>query len=200
MTTAAAVKEERKERDRAPRTLRLYDAVEALEILDDLIEEYADLIAAKGGDIEAVPAIAELLAFAEESFQGVVQRYGLKIRSVLANAEAMKIEVDRLHGQMQRKKNLADRLKEFLRRNMEVREIRKVETSLVTVRVQANGQASVKCESEGRIEELYAAGSPFIKRKETFELDRDAILAAHAAGEVLPEGIVVHKGSHLRVE
>jgi dTDP-4-amino-4,6-dideoxygalactose transaminase len=198
--SAAAVKAERQEQDRRPRTLRLYDAIEALDILDELIEEHAAIIEAHGGDIESVPAIAELLAFAEDQFEGTVERYGLKIRTLLAEAEGAKVELDRLQGVVNRKVNAAKRLKEFLKRNLESREVRKVVTPLVTVRIQANGQPSVRAASEGLIEELYASGSEFIKRKETFDLDRDKILAARDNGEELPDGILVEKSSHLRVE
>jgi hypothetical protein len=54
--------------------------------------------------------------------------------------------------------------------------------------------------SEAVIETLYAQGSDLIKRKETFDLDRDKILALVEANEPLPEGIVVARGTHLRVE
>ncbi|HEY2851119.1 MAG TPA: siphovirus Gp157 family protein [Gemmatimonadaceae bacterium] len=198
--SAAAVKAERQEQDRRPRTLRLYDAIEALDILDELIEEHAAQIEASGGDIEAIPAIAELLAFAEHDFEATVERYGLKIRTLLAEAEGAKVETDRLQAVVNRKTNAAKRLKEFLKRNLESRDVRKVVTSLVTVRIQANGQPSVRAASEGLIEELYASGSEFIRRKEIFDLDRDKILAARENGEELPAGILVEKGSHLRVE
>jgi dTDP-4-amino-4,6-dideoxygalactose transaminase len=198
--SAAATKAERQEQDRRPRTLRLYDAIEALDILDELIEEHSAIIEAHGGDIECIPAIAELLAFAEGDFERTVERYGLKIRTLLAEAEGAKVELDRLQGVVNRKVNAAKRLKEFLKRNLESRDVRKVVTSLVTVRIQANGQPSVSAASEGLIEELYASGSEFIRRKETFDLDRDKILDAQAIGVELPDGILIVKGSHLRVE
>lgn len=195
----ATAKEVQAEKDRRPRILRLYDAVEALEILDDLIEEHAAIIEANGGDIEAVPAIAELLAFAEGQFETVVERWGLKVRSLTVEAEAAKSEADRLTAIVNRKVNAAKRLKEFLKRQLEVRQITKVTTPLVTVRIQKNGQPSVRAASEGLIEELYASGSEFIKRKETFDLDRDRILAASDNGEELPAGILIEKGSHIRI-
>ena len=182
-----------------PRTLKLYDAIEALEILDELIEEHAALIEAHGGDIESVPAIAELLAFAEDQFQGAAQRWGLKIRSLLAEAEGAKVEQERIEAIVLRKTNAAARLKEYLKRHMEARDIRKIETPLVTMRIQANSQPSVRAVSETTIEELYVQGSEFIRRKEIFDLDREKILTAQAEGVALPDGIVVQKGTHLRV-
>lgn len=179
--------------------LKLYDAAEALSILDDLIEEHAALIAAHGGDIEAVPAIAELLAFAEEGFEAAVERWGLKIRSLVAEAEGVKIEADRLAGLQRQKETAAASLKDYLRRQLEARGKTKVATKLVTVRIQANSQPSITATSETVIEELYAGGSPFAAQKVEYVLDRAKILEASKNGEDLPEGIVVRRGTHLRV-
>lgn len=180
-------------------TLHLYEAAEALDILDDLIEEYAPQIEAAGGDIEAVPAIAELLAFAEDQFEAVVERWGLKIRALTAEAEAAKIEATRLAVIVRTKENAAKRLKDYLKRQMEARGRQKIASPLVTVRVQANGRPSVRAASEAIIEELYALGSPFVRRRETFALDSEAVLAAQERGDDIPSGVLIEKGSHLRV-
>jgi dTDP-4-amino-4,6-dideoxygalactose transaminase len=197
---ATMAKAEQQAQARQPRVLRLYDALTALDILDDLIEEHATIIEAHGGDIEAVPEIAELLAFAEEQFQSVVERWGLKIRTLLAEAAAANVEASRLAALVARKENAASRLKDFLKRQLVAREIRKISTPMVTVRVQANSRATVRAASETTIEELYAQGSPFIKHKELFSLDSDAVLRAQKDGQDIPTSILVETGCHLRVE
>lgn len=198
--------------------LHLYEALEALDILDDLIDEHAEAITAAGGDIEAVPEIAELLAFAEVDLEKAVERLGLKVRTLLAEMQGAKVEADRLAGVVSRKKNAAERVKEFLRRNLESRGIQKVKTPLVTVRTQINSAPSVRAEGERTIEDLYAQGSPFIARKVIYEIDREAVLAAwkvdtaartelrQSGGDpasytpTLPKGIVVDRGSHVRID
>ncbi len=180
--------------------LKLYDATEALSILDDLIAEHAALIEAKGGDIEAIPEIAELLTFAEDAFEGAVERWALKIRSLIAEAEGVNVERIRLEALEKQKMNAATRLKEYLRRQMEARQCTKIATALVTVRIQKNGgKPAVSCKSEAKIEELYASGSPFAAQRVQYVLATDAIIAAFEAGEELPEDIVVQRGTHLRV-
>jgi hypothetical protein len=55
------------------------------------------------------------------------------------------------------------------------------QTPLVCLRIQANSRASVTAVSETAIDTLYAQGSPFVVRQETFKLDSDAVLAAEKA-------------------
>lgn len=181
--------------------LTLYSATEALSILDDLIAEHAALIEAHGGDIEAIPAIAELLTFAEDKFDEAVERWALKIRSLIAEAEGVKVEADRLAQLQRQKENAAKRLKEYLRRHMEARGKSKIATPLVTARIQKNGgNPSVKAISESLIEELFASGSKFAAQKIEYVLATDTIIAAVKNGEEIPEGITVERGTHLRVE
>ncbi len=181
-------------------TMRLYDTLEALDILDDLIAEHADRINAMGGDIEAVPEIAELLAFAEDQFEGAVERWGLKIGTLLAEAQGAKLEADRLAMIVKRKENAAARLKEYLKRQLEGRHLTKVKCPLVTVRIQKNSQPSITAISESTIEELFVAGSPFAAQKVEFVLNREAIVRAEKEGETIPQGIVIHRGTHLRLD
>lgn len=182
-----------------PRTMRLYDTIQALDILDELIAEHGEFIEAHGGDIEAVPAIAELLAFAEEQFEEAVGRWGLKIRTLLAEAEPAKMEASRLGAIAKQKDNAATRLKDFLKRQLEGRHIPKVKTDLVTVRVQKNSQPTVRVVSAGALEELYAQGSPFVQEKKEYVINRDAVLGALERGETVPATILVETGTHLRV-
>lgn len=194
-----------------PRVLRLYDALEALDILDELIAEHADVIALRNGDIESVPEIAELLAFAEDQFESVVDRYGHKILNLNAEAIGIKEELDRLTALYNQKKNAADRLKDFLKRQLEGRKVSKVKCATLSVWVQNNGQPSVRAVSESRIEELYAEGSLAVQQKVTYAVNYDRCVELAAADEAakaadpnaertLPEGIVVERGTHLRVK
>lgn len=201
---ATAVKPDKAEfaaNARKPRTLRLHETLEALDILDELIQEHAERIAQGGGDIESIPEIAELLAFAEEKFEEAAERWGLKIRTLLAEAEAAKIEADRINLIVKSKVNAATNLKAYLKRQLEARNITKVQTPLVRLRIQANGGVpSVTAISETTIDTLYAQGSEFVKQTITLSLDAPKIIAASENGEVLPDGILVSRGTHLRVE
>lgn len=198
--TAAETKAEIAVQARKPRTLRLYETLEALDILDDLIAEHAEMIAAGGGDIESIPEIAELLAFAEDQFETAAERWGLKIRTLLAEAQYVEGEISRLNVIAKSKTNAATSLKSYLKRMLEVRNIQKVQTPLVRLRIQQNSQPAVTAISETVIDTLYAQGSEFVRRKETFDLDSKRILEAQKNGEEIPEGILIIRGTHLRVE
>lgn len=182
----------------AAREMTLYEATDALAILDDLIAEHADAIAAAGGDLEAVPAIAELLAFGEGVFEAKIERVALKALEFERTADAIGAEVDRLTARKRAAANRATWLRAYAKRHLDARGVTKVAGELVSVRVQANPPA-VAAASDLVLEELFVAGSPFVTRLETYKLDRDAVLAAYKAGEALPEGVVVSVGSSLRI-
>lgn len=186
---------------RKPRTLRLHETLEALDILDELIQEHAERIARGGGDIESIPEIAELLAFAENDFESAAERWGLKIRTLLAEADAAKIEADRIGLIVKSKVNAAQNLKAYLKRQLDARQITKVQTPLVRLRIQNNGGVpAVEAISETVIDTLFAQGSEFVKQTITLSLDTPKILAAFENGETIPDGITVTRGTHLRVE
>lgn len=181
------------------RTLSLYSSVEALDILDEIIAEHAEAIKARGGDIESIPEIAELLAFAEDGWQEAILNLAKKKKQLDAEAMGAELEANRLNAIVAQKKNAATKLKEFIQRQMEVRGVAKIPHAIVPLRIQSNSAPSVTAVSEVRIEELYAQGSEFIRRREEFDLNREAILEAHKNGVELPEGILVKKGQHLRI-
>jgi hypothetical protein len=189
--------------------VKLYEATEALRIVEDLIEEHADAIAAAGGDIAAVPAIAELLAFAEDKLNAKVERVALKIRELEAAAEIVKQEKDRLAARQKAREHAAKGLKAYLQRELERAGVKKVEGELVTVALQDNPPSvQLPVNVEVNLEELYTAGAVGIEHvPESFTINRKAILdavkAAEAEGKdastVLPAGWSVVRGRSLRI-
>lgn len=180
-------------------TLHLYDTTNALAILDEMIEEYHEQLELNGGDIEAIPEIAQLLAYAEGEWEAAVERWGLAIAALRVEHEAVKLERVRLEQIERRKGNAVERLKQYLKRTFEARGVTKLNFARVTVRVQVNSAAEVRAETETVIEDLYAQGSSLVEQQVSYKLDRDAILRLHKAGEDLPAGLIVRKGTHLRV-
>lgn len=222
--TMQALKKELERPLRSPSALHLFDAIEGLDILDQFLEEFADELQANGGDIEAIPAIAELLAFGEEEFKSAVYDWGRAIRVYDRAADANKQEEAYWAQKRRRAENARDRLKEYLKRQLEARQIVKVEgfdsTQLSFVRVQRNGQPSVSATTPDVLEELFAGGSEFVKETRELSIDYDACVAAIKAAmpargqkdppltdaqyeavvrSALPEGIVAKLGTHLRV-
>lgn len=187
--------------------MTLYDAVEALAIIDELIEEHAEAIQAAGGDIMAVPAIAELLDRAEGDFATKVERVALKVRELLGAADVVKTEVDRLTARKRAYENAATGLKGYLLRMLEAAGKTKVEGKLATVSIQKNPPA-LQVPPDADLGELYDAGMRgIVPVPASFALDKKVVLdlvkRAEAEGRdvatVLPRGWAVTRGDSLRI-
>jgi hypothetical protein len=209
---------------RSPSALHLFTAIEGLDILDQFLEEFSEQLEANGGDIEAIPEIAELLAFGEDEFKKAVYDWGRAIRVYDRAADANKQEEGYWAQKRRRAENARDRLKEYLKRQLEARKIAKVEgfdaTDLTFVRVQRNGQPSIEAQTPDVLEELFAGGSEFVKERRELVIDYDVCVAAIKAeipprgkkdppltdeqyqaivAKVLPAGVIAKLGTHLRV-
>jgi hypothetical protein len=207
-------------------TLKLYEASEALALVDAWLDENEEALIAADGDISALPVLKELLEKAEGDFETKIQYIALRVRSLLASAEAAKREAARLAARTVSFAKAAESLKNYAKLHMLQTGRLKVTGSLATVWVQANGQASVTIP-----ETLDAASlregpcASFVRIippvEETYAIDRDAIVmrwkawrsecdaaVAKAAKDAtvvlppsgLPEGVTVEIGQHLRVK
>lgn len=180
--------------------LKLYEAVDAIDVVRAWIYEHDEEIRAMEG---ALPdELAELLAQAEGDFKSKAERVALFVRELLANAGAIKVEEQRLAARRQHYEKAADGLKAYLKLQMEAADIPKVEGKLVTVRIQKN-PPSVKCsltpDDIGRLRadpgtERFVAVIP-----ESYRIDAKAVLEGWKSGEVIPAGFTVEQGSHLRI-
>lgn len=190
--------------------MKLYESVEALAIIDELIEEHADAIRNAGGDIMAVPAIAELLDLAEGTFTEKVERVALKVRELGGAAEIVKAELERLQARKRSYENAAAGLKGYLLRMLQAAGKTKVEGKLATVAIQQNPPAlNVPEGTTGeQLVELHEAGFPYITHvPASFGIDKrgllDAVKATEAAGKdasaLLPTGWTVTRGDSLRI-
>lgn len=176
----------------------LWPQTAPLRTLEELIEEHAEELARNGGDLEAIPEIAAVLAFDETAFLQELERWALKVQALKADAEAVKIERVRLQEKENRWTKAAESLKAYMVRQMEARQLKKHKTPLVTISAVRNSRPSVRAKSESTIEELFALGSPLVRQVIELKLDSDAAIAAAEAGE-LPEGVSVVVGTHVRI-
>jgi len=173
-------------------SLKLYEIVEARDILDKWLEE---------SEGELTPEIEALLDHLDGKADEKIERVGLYIRERLAQAKAVKEERDRLDALAKREERAADSLKSYLKRCLEALGKTKVHGLLATVAIQQNSQPSVTTALTAT--ELYALDEarPYVRRVETvlYSLDREAVLAAWKRHEPLPETISVDLGSHVRI-
>ena len=118
------------------------------------------------------------------------------VRNDEARAAAIGAEVSRLMALMQPCNRRVERLKGYLFASMKQHGEKSVDLGVLgKPRIQANGgKPAVKVADTVDVRKLPAAFQRVV-----VELDREAVLAAHKAGETLPEGLVVERGEHLRI-
>lgn len=195
--TATAVAETKA----APFTMAdLWPQTKPLASLEDLIEEHAEALAENGGNLEAIPEIAALLAFDEPTFLADLERWALKVQALKADAEAVKVERVRLELREKRWAKAAESLKGYMQRQMEGRRIGKHKTPAVTVTLAKNSQPTVRATSESTLEELYASGSPLVEQVVSYKLKRDDVLLAAAADEKMIAQLVERFPERLRAD
>lgn len=171
----------------------LYELAEARDLLDEFFAE---------SEGEVTPELAQLLDELQGKTDEKIERVALYIRERLATAEVAQIEAARLSAIATRHKRAAEGLKAYLKFNMEKLGLVKVPGPLCPVRIQ-NSPASVKGElTQEKMAELYLLEQrPGYVRQVplSYALDRRLALDAHAAGQSLPVGLTVERGTHLRI-
>lgn len=178
--------------------IKLYEAAAQLEVVNGWIEEHGDDILANGGEL--TPELAALLDEAEGTLAVKAERVALKVRELLAEAEAVKVEATRLTQRAKTASYAADSLKAYLHRTMEAAGIPTIKGTLVTVAVQKNPPSVHGELSPEAIHDLYEDGAKFASMiPAQFVLDKKAVIAAHKAGEKIPAGLEVLQGTSLRI-
>lgn len=166
-----------------PATIPLYAlAAEYEAIAAELTEN--------GGEL--TPELSARMDAIGEAFDAKVERTALLIRNLVAMAGAASSEAARLSEMAQRRKAAADSLKQYLFVQMVAAQRPKVETPLVTARIQ-NSPPSEKCEVAP--ETL----PDWLKRTTVAFNAKAAIDAYKTGGTVLPEGVTVEVHQHLRL-
>lgn len=181
-------------------TLKLYETVDALQVVREWVYENDEAIRAAEG---ALPdELAALLESAEIDFKVKTENVALFVRELLANAAAVEAERNRLDARVSHYKKAAESLKGYLKGQMERADIPKVEGRLVTVRLQKNPPAvkvlATQEELAAMRDELHT--SLFVTVvPESYRVDTDYVKAVWKNGAELPAGITVEQGQHLRI-
>lgn len=173
-------------------SLTLYEAVEALGITEEWLEE-------SGGEL--TPALEALLDNAQMTFKEKVERVALKVRALESESQAIGDEVARLKARQMARDNAARSLKSYLQRCMGQANESKVTGLLCTVAVQLNPPALTVPE-DADLAELYVAGAPGIELvPESFRVNkRDVLDKVKQYGEgILPADWTVTRTPSLRI-
>lgn len=163
-------------------TLKLYE-------IADQLQAVAEQLVDNGGEL--TPELEAQLTALEGAFDTKVERVLLYARNLLATAQAAKGEAARLADLAGTRERAAERLREYVKQQMELADVTKVETSLIVARIQQNSRPSIRW-IEGPL--------PADFTKVITTLDGEKAYETWKRDGALPAGFTVERGSHLRVK
>jgi len=159
------------------------------ELTSDLIE-----VNALAEDPEITP---EMLADTIDGLEGMFNDKAINVVHVIANSDSDIAEIDseiaRLSARKKVMTNGKDRLKEYLRMNMEASEIKKIEHPLFTITLAAGRD---KCE----IEDPVMLPTNYTVTKTTVNPDKIKILADLKEGVEIPGAFMGKSLSSIRIK
>lgn len=163
--------------------------------LYELANEYAAIeLALADSDGEITPEIQTMLDSVESELPAKVDGICSVFRHMMTRAAAAKEEAERILRLYQVRERAANRLKEYLKSNLERMGMTNIETDRFKVRIQKNSAPSVKV-ADGLLPEDLPA--EYVRFKP--EVNNSAIAMAWKAGKTLPDGVEVKIGTHLRI-
>ena len=162
--------------------MKLYEINQTLERLLELDEER--LVDTETGEILSAEQVDELVMAREEKIEGCL----LFVKNKLAEAEALKAEIEKLTARMKAAKNKADWCKEYVRLELNGE---KFSTAKVAV---SYGKSKLV-----HIDEESALPEEFVRTKVTVEADKVALKKALEAGVVIP-GVELIEKQTLRIK
>lgn len=178
--------------------LKLYEHVDAYDVVLSWIDEHEEEISAAGGVLP--DALQHLLDEAEGSLTQKAERTALVVRNQEATAEAIRSEISRLAALQSSCTRKSELLKSYLKQQMERAGMPKIEGILAKLWIQKNGRPSVRLANPDEVPEAF--------QRVRVEFDANAAyehLKAHGAipepseGAVEIDGLVVERGTHLRI-
>lgn len=162
--------------------------------LYEIADDYQAVIqAVEDAEGELTPELAAQLDAIPGQFKDKAERVGLYIQNLRGLADAAEEEVIRLRALATSRTNAVERLKAYLKANMERMGETKIETPLIKLRIQKNGGRQAIRWTGAEI--------PAEFQVVTVTLDSEKVHATHAAGTPLPDGFEVEpRGTHLRLQ
>ena len=156
----------------------------------NLYELSADLMSLNDiEDVEDVEVIREII---EQQIQAKSTGIIAVVRNLESNIEAIDIEIKRLQELKRKKQNNISRLKEYTKECMEIRGVKKLETSLGNISIRKT-PPSVNVLDENLIPLEY------IETKQVMSIDKKLILGDLKDGLVIP-GVEIKQGTSLTIK
>jgi hypothetical protein len=184
-------------------TLKLYEAVDALEIALQWMEEHEEEIAAAGGEIPE--ALLDLLEQAEGDTTNKVGRTALAVQNLKRNAEGAKAEAERLRSLAASWARQADLLTSYLQWQLQrvalLTGTARIETPLAKVRLQKNGRPSVRPIDPNAIPEQFQRVRVEFDGEKAYQyLKENGCIPEPEDGPIVVQGLVVERGVHVRIQ
>lgn len=195
--TAEALKAEMDRNDRASRSmLKLYEHIDQYQIVLDWIEEHEDDIREAGGELP--PELDALLEQVEGDVREKIERVGLMVMNLKANAKAAGEEAGRLSAIASSYDRQADALKKYLGFQLYRLGEPRIETPRVKVRLQKNSRPTIRPFGSEIPERFQRVRIEFDGQK-AYEEAKAKGLIPDAPGTVRTEDLEIELGEHTRV-
>lgn len=143
-------------------------------------------------DGEIPPELTARLDAVESEFEAKIHACCCAMRNINSRAVGIQAEIERLSALEDAEMRRLDWLKEYIKEALERSGAKKIKTPLFTVWTQKNARPTI---------ELATADTPIPSefKKVREEFDKNAAYEAWKRGELMPPGVKVTEGSHLRV-
>lgn len=158
--------------------------------LYEIADDWESVVSMEVETEEDLNALNELLAEVEGRFEEKAKRVAAYIRNLETDIDGMKAEEDRLAGRRRSMARKVDGLKDYLKLQMHQLSLKKLDTGLFTIAVQAN-PPSVRIVDESVIpKEFWKVPDPV--------LDKKTLLQALKENPI--PGAVIQQGESLRIK
>lgn len=144
--------------------------------LFNISQEYlqiADVLESNGGEL--TPEIEELLNANTEALQLKASNIAFVVRKMALEEDNINSEIERLKAMLKSKTNSKERLRGYLKSNMEQIGVTEIRCDLITIRLQ-NSKSSIEILDKGLIPKK------FLNRKIDYTPDKNAIKEALESG------------------
>lgn len=152
--------------------------------------QIADILEQNGGEL--TPELEEALNNNQQALQVKASNIAFVIRDFDLDAEKIAKEIERLQKLQKSKLNAKERLKAYLKQNMEATGITEIKCDLVTVRLQ-NSRSSVEIIDKEKIPKKY------LTKKIDFVPDKKSIKEALESGQTV-NGVELKKNKSLIIK
>lgn len=170
--------------------LKLYEISQARVVLDTWLAE---------SEGELTPELEVMLNELDGQADEKIERVALYVRERSAHAAAVKEERDRLAAIVKREEKAAESLKGYLKLQMERLGKTKVNGLLATIAIQSNPPSVTSTLTNEELHQMAHVCDFVVTVPASYRIDRDVVLARHKEGKPLPAGVVVERGSHIRI-